>query len=306
MAPYSGAAAGAAPAQALSTAPVVMQLPAASPALRTLQPTAATAAAASGVPAAAAAAAETAKGKAQGTPPVGAPRREPVRLRWWLVTMATLVLIWLYARPDSARKIEQRIEAAKTAGAQCRLNDAQSELIALRMTKATPAQLKQLQYSIDIASQLCGKKITRDAAWRDAEMNIESAMAGGDFAKAQSMLSKFSKRWNDDAATRKMKARISERRAAATPAPAPLPLPQVVERPRPLQSVSARNLIDEADRALKAGDYRAAVDKLETCITMVDGGAPECAAFKVHADRLLRDRERCVASGRIWGADRCN
>ncbi|UUZ47222.1 hypothetical protein LP420_27710 [Massilia sp. B-10] len=38
------------------------------------------------------------------------PKREPIRLRWWLVALASLWAIWLYARP-SPNKIEARIEA---------------------------------------------------------------------------------------------------------------------------------------------------------------------------------------------------
>jgi hypothetical protein len=236
--------------------------------------------------------------------PAEPPRRAPVRLRWWLVALAALWLIWIYARPNTAKKIESRIENAMTASAECRLNDAQSELIALRMTRATPEQLARLQKSIDAAGATCGKKKQREKAWSDTTSAVEAALAEGDFAKAQARLGQFTKRWNEDDDTRKLKSRINERRAAAPPL-APLPLPEVVERSRPVQSVSARNLIDEADRALRAGNYRAAVDKLETCITMVDEGARECAAFKVHADRMLRERERCVAAGRVWVEDRC-
>ena len=232
------------------------------------------------------------------------PKREPVRLRWWLVALAALWLIWIYARPNTAKKIESRIDSAMTASAECRLNDAQSELIALRMTRATPEQLARLQKAIDAASTTCGKKKLREKAWTDTTTAVEAALAEGDFAKAQARLLQFTRRWNEDDDTRKLKTRISERRAAAPPL-APLPLPEVVERSRPVPSVSARNLIDEAERALRAGNYRAAVDKLETCITMVDEGARECAAFKVHADRMLRERERCASAGRIWVEDRC-
>ena len=240
------------------------------------------------------------------------PKREPVRLRWWLVALAALWLIWIYAKPNEAKKIESRIEAAMTASAECRFNDAQSELIALRMTKATAQQLARLQAAITTAVRACGKKDQREKAWVDTTKAVESALEEGDFAKAQARLSQFTRRYIEDDETRKLKAKISERRAAAAPPPlAPLPLPEVIERSRPpmsqqSQSQSARNLIDEAERALRAGNYRSAVDKLETCVTMVDEGNRECAAFKVHADRMMRERDRCVAAGRIWAEDRCN
>jgi hypothetical protein len=66
-----------------------------------------------------------------------------------------------------------------------------------------------------------------------------------------------------------------------------------------------RNLINEAERALAAGNYRAASDTLETCITMVDEGNRECAAFKVHADRMHQEYLRCLGAGRRWSQDRC-
>jgi hypothetical protein len=68
---------------------------------------------------------------------------------------------------------------------------------------------------------------------------------------------------------------------------------------------SVRNLIDEAERALAAGNYRAASDKLEVCVTMVDPGNRECTAFKVHADRMQREQRRCALEGRQWSEDRC-
>lgn len=241
------------------------------------------------------------------------PRREPVRLRWWLVAMAALWLIWIYAKPNATKKIESRIENAMIASRECRFNDAQSELIALRMTKATPAQLSRLQAAINAAVPGCAKKKQREKAWTDTTTAVDAALSAGEFAKAQARLSQFTRRWEEDEETRRLKTRIGEQKAAAPPPPlAPLPLPEVVEQSRPAvlprsqQAQSARNLIDEAERALRTGNYRAAVDKLETCVTMVDDGNRECAAFKVHADRMLRERERCVAAGRIWGEDRCN
>ena len=279
-------------------------------------PAAAPAAAPAVAPAAmAAAAAAAAAPPAAKPPPMGAaipPKREPVRLRWWLVAMAALWLIWIYAKPNAAKKIESRIESAMKASAECRLNDAQSELIALRMTRATPEQLERLQSAISAAGTTCGKKKQRDKAWGETTNAVESALVEGDFAKAQARLAQFTKRWNEDDESRKLKTRINERRAAAPPL-APLPLPEVIERSRPMlpplapgqgQGQSAHNLIDEAERALRAGNYRAAVDKLETCITMVDEGARECAAFKVHAERMLRE-DRCVAAGHVWMEDRC-
>lgn len=234
------------------------------------------------------------------------PRREPVRLRWWLVALGTLWLIWIYARP-SANKIEARIERAMTASAECRLNDAQSELIALRMTRAKPEQLASLQTAINDAAAGCAKKKQRVKAWDDTIIAVDNALAAGDFAKAQARLAQFTKRWNEDADTRRLKDKIATQKAATAPPPvfASDPAPVPVRTPASQQSQSVRNLIDEAERALSAGNYKAASDKLETCITMVDAGNRECAAFKVHADRMQREYQRCLADGRQWVGDRC-
>lgn len=233
------------------------------------------------------------------------PRREPVRMRYWLIAFAALWAIWLYARP-STRKIEARIENAMAASTECRFNDAQSELIALRMTKATPEQLTRLQAAIIAAQPACEKKKQRTKAWNDTTATVESALAAGDFAKAQARLALFTKRYGDDEDTRRLKEKIAEQRGSAAPAPLPV---ERVERVAPSQADTAqsvRNLIDEAERALAAGNYKAASDKLETCVTMVDSGNRECAAFKMHADRMQREQARCLANGNEWYSDRCH
>lgn len=230
------------------------------------------------------------------------PRREPVRMRYWLIALLSLWLIWLYARP-STNKIEARIASATKASEECRFNDAQSELIALRMTKASKEQLTRLQGVINAAYQGCEKKKQRLKAWDETTAAVESALAAADFAKAQARLAQFTRRYGDDDATRKLKEKIAAQRAAAPP-------PPLVERMAPPPAAetaqSVRNLIDEAERALAAGNYKKASDKLETCITMVDTGNRECAAFKVHADRMQREQQRCLAGGREWYEDRCH
>lgn len=246
------------------------------------------------------------------TPPRAAPtaapppQRRPVPLRYWLIALATLWLVWLYARP-STQRVEARIQSAITASAECRLNDAQSELIALRMTKASQEQLERLQQTINTAASMCNKKNQRIKAWSDTAEAVDNALADADFARAQARLTQFTRRWNEDAETRRVKERIAAQRAAATQAEAPAPAPQLAPARSPAQqSQSVRNLIDEAERALAAGNYKAASDKLETCITMVDAGNRECAAFKVHADRMQMEQRRCLASGREWYDDRCH
>lgn len=243
------------------------------------------------------------------------PRREPVRLRYWLIVLAGLWLIWLYARP-STRKIDNKIEAAVTATEECRLNDAQSALLELRMTKATPKQLERVQAAIKAGEVTCGKKAQREKAWTDTVAAVDDALAEAEFGRASARLAQFTRRYNEDAETRKLREKIASRKAAATPpAPPADPAPAPYERAERTQgadgatgqkSQSVRNLINEAERALLAGNYRAASDKLETCITMVDEGNRECAAFKVHADRMQASKQRCLASGRAWYEDRCH
>jgi len=246
------------------------------------------------------------------------PRREPVRLRYWLIAIMSLWLIWIYARP-STNKIEARIASATLASQECRFNDAQSELIALRMTKATKEQLTRLQSAINAAYPGCEKKKLRVKAWSDTTAAVEVALAAGDFAKAQARLAQFTRRYDEDDETRKLKVKIAAQREAAPPAPPPFErmgtaateveperAPAPAPAPRSQTAQSVRNLITEAERALAAGNYKSASDKLETCITMVDAGNRECAAFKVHADRMQREQSRCLAGGREWIGDRCS
>lgn len=105
-------------------------------------------------------------------------------------------------------------------------------------------------------------------------------------------------------ACERKRARAAKAKAAPkrdTPAAAVKPAPPAAER---RSGQSARNLIAEAERHIGEGNYKAASDKLETCIAMVEESS-ECAAYKVFADRQLRDKQRCVAAGRDWAGDRC-
>lgn len=287
------------PVQAAYVAPPEAAAPAPAPAAPAA-PAARAAQAPSPPPAAAAPAA--AKPAARAAPTASPPRREPVRLRYWLLALGALWLIWIYAKPSSSR-IESRIESAILATEECRFNDAQSELIALRMTKATPEQLKRLQSAINAAAPGCEKKKQRAKAWTDTVAAVDAALVAGDTAKAQASLAKFTRRWDDDAETRKLGEKISAQKAAE---PRPVPVPDVPQRSSSQSAQSVRNLIDEAERAIKAGNYKSASDKLETCITMVDAGNRECASFKVHADKLQRDLERCLSGGGEWYNDRCH
>ncbi len=222
------------------------------------------------------------------------PGPRPIRLRYWLLALAMLGLIWFYAKPGS-KKLEARIEKAIAQSADCQFNDAQAELIALREDKATPAQLQRLQSAINGAVPACEKKRVRARMWSDTQNAVNGALDEGDPARAQVRLSQFTKRYGDDADTRALKAKIVAQREAEAPPAAPR-----AEQ----KSLSARNLINEAERELERGNYKAASDKLETCIAMIEGSR-ECVAYKAHADGLLRDMQRCISNGRTWSSGRC-
>jgi hypothetical protein len=142
-----------------------------------------------------------------GAPP---PRRAPVRLRWWLLALAALWAIWLIAKPSS-RRIERQIDKAIALATECKPRDAQSELIALRATRATPEQLQRVQKALNEASAACTRKRQRDKAWREAKTAVESALSASSVERARSRLRAFTRRWGEDDATRAMKDEIDAR-----------------------------------------------------------------------------------------------
>ncbi|WP_167074344.1 hypothetical protein [Massilia aquatica] len=196
--------------------------------------------------------------------PAGPGLRKPVRLRYWLLALAVLAGIWYTARPEP-KKFEARIEQAILQAEDCNIKEAKAELQALRNDNAGAAQIERLQSSISAAVTACERK--RKSAT-------------------------------------KTKPKRESPPAAVKPA-VPV-IERSVERPAVERAAgqSARSLIAEAERDIAQGNYRAASNKLETCIAMVEGSR-ECAAYKVHADRLLKDMQHCVASGRDWMNQRC-
>ena len=71
------------------------------------------------------------------------------------------------------------------------------------------------------------------------------------------------------------------------------------------QSQSVRNLLADGRSAFARGDYRAAADKMEVCVTMVDADTKECAALKARAERYDGERRRCLARAGDWVGERC-
>jgi hypothetical protein len=165
-------------------------------------------------------AAASAPGRARGIPwppppaPTAAnkpPGRQPIRLRWWIVALAVLWGVWLWAKP-SAQKIDRRIDAAIVLAQECKGKAAQDELIALRAGRATPQQLERLQRALNDASNACTRKRQRALAWSEARGGVESALAAGNAERARARLQAFTKRWGDDDDTRALRTRVDAAR----------------------------------------------------------------------------------------------
>jgi hypothetical protein len=200
--------------------------------------------------------------------------RQPIRLRWWIIALAVLWAVWLWAKP-SAQKIDKRIDAAIALAQSCQGKQAQDELIALRKSRATPEQLERLQRELNDASGACTRKRQRASAWSEARGGVESALAAGNAERARTRLQAFTKRWGEDDDTRALKARVD---AARGDHPLAVPAPSA-------DTPSARNLVREARADLARGDYGAARDKMDLCLTMVDPTDRDCAALKRDAER---------------------
>lgn len=214
--------------------------------------------------------------------PAAPPQRQPLHWIWWLAGLGLLWLAWTTARPGS-HKLDGRIDAAIALAQECKGKQAQSELIALRSTRATPAQLQRLQTALNDASTACDRKRARDRAWADASNAIDAALATSSLEKARMRLNAFTRRWGETEETAAAKVRIdAAKRELAAPAPA-APAPS-----RESARESAQNLIAEAERDISRGNYKGAIDKMDTCVSMVDAGNRDCTALKTRAERLYQ------------------
>jgi len=225
------------------------------------------------------ASAAPARGRGIPWPPAPAPAaqpagRKPIRLRWWIIALAVLWAVWLWAKP-SAQKIDKRVDAAIALAQSCQGKQAQDELIALRKSRATPEQLERLQRALNDASSACTRKRQHASAWSEARDGVESALAAGNAERARTRLQAFTKRWGEDDDTRALKARVDAARGDH-----PLAVPSASG-----DTPSARNLVREARADMARGDYGAARDKMDLCLTMVDPTDRDCAALKRDAER---------------------
>ena len=148
------------------------------------------------------------------------PQRAPIRLRYWLFVLVILWAVWLLARPNAGRKIEQRIDHAVALAGQCKAKEAQDELIALRKTRATPAQLEQLQASLNEGAAACTRKRQKEKAWGEASAAAESALGAGNPERAGARLQVYTRRYGEDDRARALRQRIDDaRHPLAAPSP---------------------------------------------------------------------------------------
>jgi hypothetical protein len=147
-------------------------------------------------------------GVGRGAPiPARPPQRAPIRLRWWIISLAALWLIWLLVRPEGTR-IERRMERAVSLAVECKAREAQDELIALQGTRATPEQLRRVQQSLNKAAQDCTRAEQRAKAWLEASGAIQKLRRARSYDKALARLGAFTKRWGEDEETRALKERL--------------------------------------------------------------------------------------------------
>ncbi|WP_179119216.1 hypothetical protein [Massilia sp. KIM] len=134
-----------------------------------------------------------------------------MRLRWWALALAVLWVVWLIAKPSKAL-IERRMDKAVALATECKAREAQDELIALRSTRATQQQLKQVQQSLNEAAAACTRAERRREAWFETRGAIQKLIKADAYDKARQRLAAFTKRWGEDEETRALRKRIDEGR----------------------------------------------------------------------------------------------
>ena len=143
--------------------------------------------------------------------PARPPQRAPVRLRWWIAALVMLWVIWMVVKPEGSR-IERRMDRAVALAVECKARDAQDELIALRGTRATAEQLRQVQSSLNKAAADCTRAEQRARAWTDTGGAVQKLRRARAYDRALARLAVFTKRWGEDDATRALKQEINDER----------------------------------------------------------------------------------------------
>lgn len=118
-----------------------------------------------------------------------------------------LWLAWLIANPSGAL-IERRMDKAVALARECKPREAQDELIALRSTRASEAQLRQVQQALNAAAAACTRAEQRQGAWFEAKGAVEKLIKTNSWDKARARLGAFTRRWGEDEDTRALRKRI--------------------------------------------------------------------------------------------------
>ncbi|PWF48287.1 hypothetical protein C7C56_012770, partial [Massilia glaciei] len=218
--------------------------------------------------------------------PAGPPRRQPVRLRYWLLALGVLWLIWLGAKPDT-RRTDARVNEVIALAADCKLPNADAEMVMLKTEGARAVQIERVQEAIDKAKPRCERIRLRAAAWKTASAAVDGALREGTFTKARAALAGFARKWGDDANTRALHTRIDK------------------EQQRAQDAESVQRLVGEARSDVARGDYSGATRKMEVCVLMVDADHSQCIALRDQANRLRQAMLRCVAGGNEWFGYQC-
>jgi hypothetical protein len=104
------------------------------------------------------------------------------------------------------------MDRAVALAVECKAREAQDELIALRNTRATPEQLRQVQQSLTKAAADCTRAEQRANAWRDATGAIQKLRRARTYDKALARLAVFTRRWGADEQTRALELEIKDER----------------------------------------------------------------------------------------------
>ena len=96
--------------------------------------------------------------------PAPRPLRAPLKMRYWVLALGVLWLIWITQRPPAIKRIEARIDGAIALASACKGAQAQAELAALKVGSATLGQLQRLEAALTRADLACERKRTRARA----------------------------------------------------------------------------------------------------------------------------------------------
>ncbi|KQV86693.1 hypothetical protein ASD15_29380 [Massilia sp. Root351] len=142
-------------------------------------------------------------------PKAGPPMRQPIGIGTWVLVAMILAVIWYLAKPaNKEERIAERVAQAEKLAAECKLDDARTELASLRTDKAPAAQIRRVNEAINSAILGCEKKRQRAKAWADLKPVLENAAQTGAVATADARLSAFTKKWGADDDTREWDKRL--------------------------------------------------------------------------------------------------